>query len=387
MPIPFSRSLRALDADNTRRTLLSIILVVGFFFVWASWFCCARVGVYEVTGDARVETNSSPYTLESPVEGRLSGIHVEVGAPVQEHQVLFTLDDETEALELQEAIARQESLQRQLSLAIRQSEGDLDAMGTSRGGAEASRREALHRLEEARADADLAEREADRLATLAASGAASKAEVQRARAEADAKEAKVNAQLDALSRLGSDQRLGQQTRSSALDQLQREIADLEGWLEVATAVVARREKALKRRQILAPVTGVIGEVATVQPGAILQVGQTLGSVIPPGELRIVAFFRPGQAVGRILPGQRARLRLEGFPWTQYGTVRGTVRKASNEPRDGRVRVVLAVDKVPDRVTLRHGLPGTVEIEVEHISPGALVLRHAGSFLSAPDGDD
>ena len=39
---------------------------------------------------------------------------------------------------------------------------------------------------------------------------------------------------------------------------------------------------------------------------------------------------PVAVVGRIRPGQPARLRLEGFPWTQYGTVAATVAEHLNE---------------------------------------------------------
>jgi hypothetical protein len=33
--------------------------------------------------------------------------------------------------------------------------------------------------------------------------------------------------------------------------------------------------------------------------------------------------------------------------------------------------------------LQHGLPGTVEVEVERISPATLVLREVGTHLGVP----
>ena len=38
------------------------------------------------------------------------------------------------------------------------------------------------------------------------------------------------------------------------------------------------------------------------------------------------------------------------------------------------------------VPLQHGLPGTLEVEVERISPAALVLRVAGRSLARPKPD-
>jgi membrane fusion protein (multidrug efflux system) len=101
-------------------------------------------------------------------------------------------------------------------------------------------------------------------------------------------------------------------------------------------------------------------------------------------LKIMADFLPPAALGRIQPRQPARLRLEGFPWTQYGIVSATVASVANEVRDGQVRVELAVrsDAVPS-IPLQHGLPGTVEVAVDHVSPAALILRAAGRLFPVP----
>jgi hypothetical protein len=98
-------------------------------------------------------------------------------------------------------------------------------------------------------------------------------------------------------------------------------------------------------------------------------------------LKIMMDFLPPAALGRIQPGQPARLRLEGFPWTQYGAVSATVASMASEVRDGWVRVELAVR--PDAaspIPLQHGLPGTVAVEVAHVSPATLVLRTAGLLV-------
>ena len=101
-------------------------------------------------------------------------------------------------------------------------------------------------------------------------------------------------------------------------------------------------------------------------------------------LKIMTDFLPPAALGRIQPGQPARLRLEGFPWTQYGAVSATVASVASEVRDGWVRVELAVrpDAAPP-IPLQHALPGTVEVEVDHVSPATLVLRTAGLLFTGP----
>jgi membrane fusion protein (multidrug efflux system) len=79
------------------------------------------------------------------------------------------------------------------------------------------------------------------------------------------------------------------------------------------------------------------------------------------------------------------MSLDGFPWTQFGMLKGSVRSVSGEVRDGSVRVEIALS--PDsesRVPRQHGLPGRVEIQVEQITPASLIWRTAGTLISKWD---
>ena len=59
-------------------------------------------------------------------------------------------------------------------------------------------------------------------------------------------------------------------------------------------------------------------------------------------------------------------------------------RLASEVRAGRVRVELDVLPSDTEVPLQHGLPGTLEVEVERTSPLVLVLRAAGKMInSAP----
>ena len=97
---------------------------------------------------------------------------------------------------------------------------------------------------------------------------------------------------------------------------------------------------------------------------------------------MVAEFDPPAALGRIRAGQPARMRLRGFPWTQYGTVAGRVSMVGDEIREGRVRVECEVQgRIAQAIPAQHGLPGTIEVEVEQVSPAALALRLAGQWIA------
>ena len=136
----------------------------------------------------------------------------------------------------------------------------------------------------------------------------------------------------------------------------------------------------------APANGRVVEVAGIETGTFVGEGDRLGVVLAEGTLKAVATYPPSAALGRIKPNQPASLRLGGFPSAQYGSLAATVTSVSSEPRDGSVRVELAVH--PDsnsRLPLQHGLPASAEIQIERISPAALVLRAAGKLVTDSSG--
>jgi membrane fusion protein (multidrug efflux system) len=183
-----------------------------------------------------------------------------------------------------------------------------------------------------------------------------------------------------------DRRARDRDREVRIEGLKRERARLEAEQSTTAAAIERLEQEVERRRVRAPVAGRLGEVADRRVGSVVEERDRLGAVVPPGALRVQADFHPADGLGRIRPGQPGRLRLEGFPWTQYGTVPATVAGLAAEVTDGRLRVEL--DLGPDTgfpVPLQHGLPGTVEVEVERATPAALVLRAAGRALSGRAG--
>jgi membrane fusion protein (multidrug efflux system) len=87
-------------------------------------------------------------------------------------------------------------------------------------------------------------------------------------------------------------------------------------------------------------------------------------------------------LGRIQPGQVARLRLDGFPWAQYGSIDAKVSRVASEIRDGQARVEFAIAPASAmNKVLQHGLPGSIEVNVDQAAPAVMILRAAGQMLS------
>jgi membrane fusion protein (multidrug efflux system) len=384
MPTAFSRSMRSLEADGFRRATWGLLLMAALLGAWGAWFLRGRVTVYAVSHTARLEVERAAHPVAAPVAGRVIDTHLTVGREVRAGDVLVTLDDAAQRLQLAEERVRLTALSAQLGALHQEIAAEEEVWRDERHAARAALEEARARHREAEVAARSAAEEAELFARLLARALPAQLDLLRAQAEVHKRRAAVETLRLAVSRLEGDQRARESERKARLERLRREVTRLDGETATTRATVERLEHEIDRRRIRAPITGHLGDVGDLRVGAVVHEGEKLGAVVPPGDLTVGAYFFPPAALGRIQPGQPARLRLEGFPWTQYGAVAATVARVGNEPREGWIRVELTVDRQTSLlIPLQHGLPGAVEVEVERVSPATLVLRAVGKRLGAP----
>ncbi|HEV7668420.1 MAG TPA: HlyD family efflux transporter periplasmic adaptor subunit [Thermoanaerobaculia bacterium] len=384
MASPFSRTLRSLEADGHRRSLLGLVPAILLLAAWAGWFLLAKVVLYEVTDVARLSTEREAHPIATPVGGRVSAVRAVLGQRVKAGEILVELEGEEQLARLDEERGRQAALAGQIGALRRQIAAGGEGLSEQRRGSGSALAETRARLAETEAAALSAEQEAARQERLLAEGLVSPAEAERARSTAEQRRAAVESQRRALDRLGWSERTGASDRQGDLEELERELALLEGQAATATATVRRLERDLSLRTIRSPVAGRIGQLAPVPVGSVIGPGASLGMVVPEGGLMVIAEFLPAEALGRIRPDQPASVRLQGFPSIQYGDLAATVARVAAEPRGGRIRVELAAHPVRgSRLPLQHGLPATVEVEVERVTPAVLVLRTVGKIFERP----
>lgn len=384
MASPFSRTLRALEADGTRRWIAGLVPALLLLLAWAVWFLGARVSVYEVSDQAWLAVDREGHPIASSVAGRVASLRTALGRTVKAGEVLIELEGDEPRARLDEERAKVAAFGRQIAALGRQIASGRRALGEGRRASGSGLAEARAKAAEAEAAAHLAEQESERQKRLLAEGLVPEAEAARARSLAEQRRAAAESLRLTVDRLTWSERGGESDRRSDLDELARDLAELEGEAVGAQAAVRGLDHDLSLRTIRAPVSGRIGQLAPVRIGAVLAAGEQLGSVVPFGEIKGIADFAPASALGRIRPGQTARLYLSGFPSAQYGYLPATVSEVAGEARDGRIRVELATHPaLSSRLPLEHGLPGTVEVEVERVTPAVLVLRTIGKVFERP----
>ena len=377
----FPRVDEALHADRALRSNLALTVALLLLSAWIVWAFSAHLTRYEISENARLEVDAALYPVQSGASGILSTSHLTLGREVKAGDILAELDSRGEQLSLAEQRTRLASIQPQLATLRQQVDsqtaGQLDEQQVSKTAVNAAQAQ----FEEANAQASLAEAEWQRTNQLAREGIVSAAESQRSKAAADSKRAAAESLSATVARLAPELQVKGRDREIQREKIQADISKLEAEAATAAAEANRLDYEIERRRIRAMASGRLGECASLRPGAHIREGDRLGLILPGGKLQVIAEFQPSAALGKVREGQRGVLRLQGFPWAQYGVVGTQVSRVADEIRDGKVRVELAVvSPIPSRIPSQHGLPGSVEIEVERLTPAALVLRTAGRFV-------
>jgi membrane fusion protein (multidrug efflux system) len=382
MSVVFSRSLRSLSVSRSRGATIGIVFIALVLSGWAVWALRARISLYESTSAARIEVESDAHPIETQISGRVVKSYLKLGQQVRAGQVLLELDAESERLQLAEQQTQPRVLESQLAALRTEAEGARRALDQARETAHAAVDESRAQLRQAEGTARFAQLEVNRMAPLRASGVISEMEFLRLKSEAEKSDAAVDSARLGIARLEKEHSTSERDRQTQIERLEGEISHVQTQMLTENASVRKLAHEIDKRRILAPVSGQIGETVEPRPGTFVTAGARLGSIIPDGGLKIVARFSPQAALGRIQPGQTALLKLDAFPWSQYGSVAAKVVTVAREVEDGQVRVDLEVSPSQTNIPLQHGLTGTVEIEVKRVSPLTLVVQYLGRSLAA-----
>lgn len=140
------------------------------------------------------------------------------------------------------------------------------------------------------------------------------------------------------------------------------------WRQEAERLRGRGE----RLSLRAPVDGTVQQLAVHTEGGVVTEAQPLLVVVPAGESLEVDALLENRDVGFLRPGQEAEVKVEAFPFTRYGLLRGHVVRVSPDavpdPQRGplyQVRVGLERDWMTidgRRVGLAPGMAVSVEVK-------------------------
>lgn len=374
----FERSYVELETARGRWWLM--LLAVAFLAAWAAWSCLARVEVYRTSTRARIERDA--HTVEASVAGRVEQARVVVGQRVEQGEVLLELDASAERLERRHVEARLEATRADVERIEAQRLARLRIREQAERWSDAVARRERSRVDAAGHSARHSRARAQALERAAALDAVPHQAVEDALHEAQQERATQRSLALGLDVLDREAALAGSREDAELEQLRRELLGARGTLRILEVELQRIDGTLAAKRVVSPVAGEVIAVAPLLPGAYVESGAEVAVLVPRAEPRVVAWLPIEGTVGWVRPGQAARVRLYDFPWTRWGSVPATVDRISREPKDGLVRVDLRLDATRTEIPLDHGLPCSVEIGVDRVSPLELVLRAAGRRAGA-----
>lgn len=413
-------------ASPSRLLLLLNLLIAGILVTAVIWAFFAHADVI-VTAPGTLVPKQDLRQVYAPLDGELRDIYVEVGAPVQAGDLIArirargAIEAASQALETKLKLdeARKEAAAFPQKRALLQQKAEALSAKLDTKARELERRQAeglrgvteaqRARLAESRVNLDQARRsetsarlEAERyqrLAGLPGGGGVSRDQVrqktdayldaQSQRRSAEAKLATLEFEVNqAISNADSEFSSLQQEVAELRVQLasaEREMTDEEAKVEFKLRSAELAAEAADRLsfanfdqdnflKIIAPVDGVITEIASRQRGAKVQSTQALVSIAPAGAERLVEVRIAEKDRGFLLPGQSVKLKFNAFPYRTYGTIEGRLDYIAPTATQGERnespayvgRVSLSRDSITTpqgEITLTYGMGATAEVVV------------------------
>jgi len=382
---PFARTNQLILRARLGRDATMIVAVLVLIGGWIAWLLLGRLSIYASSQQMKLESERLPLRVEVPVEGVVADCSLVLSREVTEGDTLVRLDARTFELQRNELDAELKADRSAIDALTRQLEAEDKARDAVAELAKRTQSAGNARIAASRTSSFYKSKETAITEQLHGAQLASELDMIRASGEA----ASLRAQMLAIAAQAaldwSNGKVSVIDRDTRIAALKKTLSDAEALAEVHHARLEALTFEVDRRTVRAIATGTLEDITPCTPGLGVLPGQVLATLLPHSEIHVVTFFHPEDAVGRVRQGQTAKLRIDNFPWTQYGTVDATVERVGSEPRDGMVRVELKIVRPNPSIPLVHGLTGLAEIEVERISPFKLLLRMSGQLLSQPKG--
>ena len=120
----------------------------------------------------------------------------------------------------------------------------------------------------------------------------------------------------------------------------------------ADGMLAAARFRLQHHQITAPADGIIQELRFKKPGAVVSPSEALMLLVP-DEALVAKIEIPNEKIGFIRPGMECEVRIDTFPYREFGQIHGTL-------------AYIGSDAIPNAAKTHHVFPARVELRQQHL---------------------
>lgn len=158
------------------------------------------------------------------------------------------------------------------------------------------------------------------------------------------------AQLEAeLTQKQSEVRRTQIEAQQQIQKLEVEMAQLKAKIADNKNQIKTAQAKLKQQFLYAPVDGVVSSLNVANVGEVLQAGQSVAEIAPQDAPLVLSASLPSSEAGFVKEGMPVQVKLDAYPYQDYGVVRGEVTAVSADAKaDPQLGTVYKVEVTLDR---------------------------------------
>lgn len=138
-----------------------------------------------------------------------------------------------------------------------------------------------------------------------------------------------------------------------LEQIEMEITQLTAQITETQTLLNSAKTKLEQRFLYAPVDGIVSSLEIPNPGEVVQAGQTVAEIAPMDAPLMLSAKLPNRDAGFIRVGMPVQVKLDAYPYQDYGIVPGRVKTISPDSKiDNQMGVAYQVDIALDKDHIR-----------------------------------
>lgn len=112
--------------------------------------------------------------------------------------------------------------------------------------------------------------------------------------------------------------------------IQDQLADISARADSLEQELIKAQDRNRLQNLTAPVDGVVQQLAIHTEGGVVTPAQELMTIVPAGDSIEIEAMVMNKDIGFVHDGQDAEIKVESFPFTKYGTLRGDVKTVSRD---------------------------------------------------------
>lgn len=117
-----------------------------------------------------------------------------------------------------------------------------------------------------------------------------------------------------------------------IQQLDMDITQLQAKIAEGNTALMTAKKQLQRKYLTAPIAGTVSTLNLKNQGEVIQPGQTVAEIAPDGMPLIVSAVLPNREAGFVKPGMPVKVKLDAYPYQDYGVISGHVITVSADAK-------------------------------------------------------